>query len=399
MACGSNGVGGVRGADGLGSARCRRRRRCGFFAANELARVEGEERSFDLFETFELHGGLDVQVLFLHLGLEFDDAADGLVHRLAHRLLEPFDLDAHEFDLAGGAGDTVLHLVDRIDVDAVESTRHGVDRLIDLVEAGLGAGDAIAERRNGVVESGADPADVGVDVGNTLADGLVDASFGGEDPLVDAVLGLVDASTDDVRHLGLLTSGLGRHLVHAHRQRRKTAVELLGDLIGHLVEPGLGGLGHRVEVLDHRAGLLVELADAAVERRQDPARAWPWRCSSCFTTGRAADSTAAARPTFASSATRPMRRSSSSWRRLVCVENSARRCSIAGSSDSTVSSLFARAARSAASSLWRRCNSVETCLLNRFSSCWTAATMLDRVVSAWSVITRPSVGARRSTSS
>ncbi len=41
---------------------------------------------------------------------------------------------------------------------------------------------------------------------------------------------------------------------------------MLGDLVGHLIETGLCGLGHLVEVLHHGAGLFVELADAAVER-------------------------------------------------------------------------------------------------------------------------------------
>ena len=73
---------------------------------------------------------------------------------------------------------------------------------------------------------------------------------------------------DDVRHLGLLTGGLGRHLVHPGGERREAAVELFVDLGRHLVEAGLGGFAHHVEVLHHRAGLLVELADTAVERCQ-----------------------------------------------------------------------------------------------------------------------------------
>ena len=139
---------------------------------------------------------------------------------------------------------------------------------VDLVEAGLGAGDPIAEHRNGIVEAGAHAADVGIDVGHPLADGLVDASLGGDDAIVDPVLGLVDPRADDVRHLGLLAGGLGRHLVHPGGEQCQAPVELFVDLSRHLVEAGFGGLAHHVEVLHHRAGLLIELADAAIERRQ-----------------------------------------------------------------------------------------------------------------------------------
>ncbi len=197
-------MGGVSGFDGFAAAGGG----AAFPTANELTRVESEEGSLDLLESLELDGGLDVQVLFLHLGLELDDATDGLVHRVAHRLLESFDLDADEFDLAGRTCNSVLHLVDGVDVDTVESTCHRIDRPIDLVETSLRSGDAIAEHCDGVVEPGAHATDVGIDVGDALADGLVDARFGGQDPFVDAVLCLVDASANDIRHLGLLASGL-----------------------------------------------------------------------------------------------------------------------------------------------------------------------------------------------
>ena len=145
---------------------------------------------------------------------------------------------------------------------------HRVDGPVHVVEATLRGGDAIAERGDGIVEPGADPADVGVDVGDTLAEGLVDASFGGQDPVVDAVLGLVDTGADGVRDLRLLTSRLRGHLVHAHGERCEAPFEVLGDLLGHLVEPGLGGLGDRVDLLHEGARLPIELADAAVERGQ-----------------------------------------------------------------------------------------------------------------------------------
>ncbi len=71
---------------------------------------------------------------------------------LTHRFLEPFDLDADQLDLAGDAAHPVLHLVDGVDVDGIQAGAHGVDGAVDLVEAGVGTGDTIAEHDDGLVE-------------------------------------------------------------------------------------------------------------------------------------------------------------------------------------------------------------------------------------------------------
>ncbi len=225
----------------------------GIRATDELAGVEGDERSFDFLETLELHGGLDVEVLFLQLGLDLDDAHQALVHGLTHRLLEAIRLDADQLDLTCDAAHPVLHLVDRVDVDSIETGAHGVDGPVDVVEAGIGAGDAIAEHDDGLVEPDTDATDIGVDVGNALADRFVDPGLGRDESLVDADLGLVDPVADDVGHLGLLASSLRRDLVDPGGERGETSVDLDTHLRGDLVDPGLGGLGDDVDVADDLA--------------------------------------------------------------------------------------------------------------------------------------------------
>src|SRR5918995_5092813 len=56
-----------------------------FVAADELRRVQRDDRPFDLLQSFELDGRVDVEVLVLDRCLELDQAQVGLVDRVAHR--------------------------------------------------------------------------------------------------------------------------------------------------------------------------------------------------------------------------------------------------------------------------------------------------------------------------
>ena len=128
--------------------------------------------------------------------------------------------------------------------------------------------DAIAEHDDRLVEADTHPADVGVDVGHSLADLFVDSCLGGVDAIVDPILGLVDALADDVRHVRLLARGLRGDLVEPGRQPAEAHLDVVDDLRRHRVHLRLGGEGDLVDVRDHQRRLVVELAEVLVERAE-----------------------------------------------------------------------------------------------------------------------------------
>ena len=198
-------------------------------AAHELRRVEGDDRPLDLLEPLELDRRVDVERLVLDRRFELDHPQLGLVDVVADRLLEALHLDPQQLGLAEGAGDLVLHLVDRVDVDRAEAVID-VGRTRDRPRRTCGPSPRCRSLSTTTDSSRPtlDPADVGVDVGDTLADLFVDSCLGGEHAVVDPILGLVDALADDVRHLRLLARGLrgdlvdpGRQPAEAHRRCRR----------------------------------------------------------------------------------------------------------------------------------------------------------------------------------
>ncbi len=106
---------------------------------------------------------------------------------------------------------------------------------------------------------------MGIDVGDALADLVAQAGLERVHPLGDAFLAGIDTGADDVRHLGLLAGGGRRDLVDAHHDVREALVEAPVDVGGDSLEAGVDGRRDRVDVGHHLAGLLVELADAAIE--------------------------------------------------------------------------------------------------------------------------------------
>ncbi len=136
---------------------------------------------------------------------------------------------------------------------------------LDIGEASVGFGDSVVECDDGVVETGADPTDVGVDVGDALADLVVEPGLEPVHPFRDPFLTRIDTGADDVGHLGLLARGCRRDFVDPHHDVREALVEAARHVRGDPLEAGVDGRRDRIDVVDHLAGLLVELADAAIE--------------------------------------------------------------------------------------------------------------------------------------
>ena len=119
-----------------------------------------------------------------------------------------------------------------------------------------------------------DSTDVGVDLGDTGADVFVDPGLGSRDLVVHPALGLVDALADDVGHLGLLTCGLGRHLVESGGEPTHPCLDVGSDTGGELFDASVDVAGDLVDVGDHARGLVVELANASCRARPGHLRPW-----------------------------------------------------------------------------------------------------------------------------
>ena len=181
-------------------------------------------------------------------------------------LLEALQLDAHEHRLPGRAGDLLLQLLDRLGVDGGDGVGDLAESPFDVLELGVGRRDPVGQEADRVVEPGADPPDVGVDVGDPGPELLGQPGLSGDDPLVDPVLGLVDPLADDLGRLGLLTSGGGGHLVEAYDDAREALVDVTAKAVDSLVRAHFEVTGDGVEVGDHPCRLLVEATKVLVER-------------------------------------------------------------------------------------------------------------------------------------
>ena len=205
-------------------------------------------------------------MLVLHRRLDLGEPNSRLLEVLRDRLLEPVHLDPDQLGLAEGGRHLLLDLVDRIGVDVGEVLADRSELGFDIGEAGVGLGDPVVQRDDRIVEAGTDSTDMGVDVGDALADLVVEPGLEPVHPFRDPFFTGIDAGTDDVGHLGLLARGGGRDLVDAHHDAGESLIEAARHVGGDPLEASIDGRGHRVDVVDHLAGLFVELADAAVER-------------------------------------------------------------------------------------------------------------------------------------
>ena len=140
-----------------------------------------------------------------------------------------------------------------------------VDPTADLDELIVERRDSGVEHRHRVVETPADLADVGIDLGDLQTRLLLDAGFGSQQAIVEAVLGVVDFLADRLPDIVLEAADRGivllDQLLEALDLRRNIDLE-------RCVEFGLAnleGLRHLVEIGHHASRLLVELAQVGVE--------------------------------------------------------------------------------------------------------------------------------------